>query len=331
MYNDFYGFKESPFTITPNSKFFYGSDKHTEALNTLLYAIEERKGFVVITGEIGSGKTTICRTLLNKLDNKTNTAMITNTNINAKDLLYMILDDLEVDFKPGAKARLLSQLNQYLIDQLRADKNVVLIIDEAQNLSPSVLEEVRMLSNLETESEKLIQIILLGQPELKRKLALSRLEQLRQRVAVFYHLDPLTQPETTEYVLHRLKIASASETKYFTDEALNLIYQFSQGIPRLINHICDSAFLTGYANDQKIIGEDIMLGVINDSPMQQIIKPAKPGTRNQEDDTPMPTDTDLKCNPTDSQNASASDTQILNKTQNNDLLSFYRVGKYKLS
>ena len=150
MYHKFYGFKEAPFNMTPNSRFFYESAKHIEALSTLIYAVESRKGFVVITGDIGSGKTTVCRTLLNRLDPKTQTALVTNTHISGKDLLIAVLEDLEVEYTHGSKARLLSQLDQYLIDQLRNDHNVVLIIDEAQNLKPAVLEEVRMLSNLET-------------------------------------------------------------------------------------------------------------------------------------------------------------------------------------
>ena len=154
MYHDFYGFSESPFNLTPNSKFFYSSTRHMEALSTLVYAIKERKGFVVITGNIGSGKTTVCRALLNQLDSKTQTALITNTHISGRDLLMAILEELEVEFIPGSKSKLLSQLNEYLIEQLRHNHNVVLIIDEAQNLTPAVLEEVRMLSNLETENEK---------------------------------------------------------------------------------------------------------------------------------------------------------------------------------
>ena len=206
-----------------------------------MYAINERKGFVVVSGNVGSGKTTVCRTLLNQLNASTQTALITNSHIGGKDLLYTILEELEVDFEPGSKARMLSQLNDYLIEQLRLNNNVVLIIDEAQNLKPNVLEEVRMLSNLETENEKLIQILFLGQPELKKKLAMPSLEQLRQRIAVYYHLTPLNQEDTTSYILHRLHVASGSHKKYFTEEALALIYRFSKGVPRVINQICDSA------------------------------------------------------------------------------------------
>jgi general secretion pathway protein A len=271
MYLKFYGFKEGPFNLTPNSKFFFSSPKHVEALSSLLYSINHRKGFIVITGEIGSGKTTVCRTMLNQLDKHTEIALITNTNLNGKDLLMTILEDLEIDFNPNwTKSRLLSRLNDYLVEQLQRGRNVVLIIDEAQNLKPLVLEEVRMLSNLETETEKLIQIILIGQPELKNTLALSRLDQLRQRVSFYFHLSALDFFETKEYILHRLKIASGSEQIYFTEEALKLVYQFSKGVPRLINQICDLAFLTGYVDAVPIIDERIMSEVIEESPMQKL-------------------------------------------------------------
>lgn len=272
MYNSFYNFKETPFNLTPNSRFFFSSDKHTEALDSLVYAINQRKGFVVITGEIGAGKTTVCRTLLNKLNKYTQVALVTNTHLNSKDLLMTIMEDLGIDFQAGSKSKMLSQLNNYLIEELQKDNNVVLIIDEAQNLKPSVLEEIRMLSNLETETEKLIQIILLGQPELKQKLSLARLEQLRQRVSVYFHLSPLSKQETKDYVVHRLKVASESDRQYVTDEALDLVYEFSKGVPRLINQICDSAFLTGYVREANVIDHDILNEVINESPVKQFVQ-----------------------------------------------------------
>jgi len=270
MYFKFFGFKEAPFNMTPNSRFFFESTKHTEALSTLLYAVEERKGFVVITGNIGSGKTTVCRTLLNKLSSVTQTALITNTHMSGKDMLANILDDLEVDYTAGSKSKMLSRLNHYLIEQLRNDQNVVVIIDEAQNLTPAVLEEIRMLSNLETENEKLIQIILLGQPELKKKLSLPSLEQLRQRIAVFYHLVPLTEKETHDYILYRLKIASDSDQQYFTQEAIDLAYRFSKGVPRLVNSICDSALLNGFIYEKSIIDGELMQEVVDEAPMTLI-------------------------------------------------------------
>ena len=271
MYFEYFEFKEPPFNLTPNSRFFFEGNKHKEALNSLFYAINQRKGFIVITGEIGSGKTTVSRALINKLDKNTEVALITNTHLNSKDLLMTLLEDLEVEFQPGFyKAKLLSRLNDYLLAQAHRGHNVVLIIDEAQNLRPAVLEEVRMLSNLETETEKLIQIVLIGQPELKQKLGLSRLEQLRQRVAIYFHLSPLDFEEMQEYILYRLKVASQSDREYFSPEALRLVYQFSNGVPRLINQICDFALLTGYVDGLKIIDERIMQEVIGESPMQQL-------------------------------------------------------------
>lgn len=267
MYEIFYNLKEKPFNNNPDPRFFYPSPKHEEALNRLTYAIEERKGFIVITGEIGSGKTTICRKLLRKLDNDRNEiALITNTHLNAKDLLVAILEDLQVDYKPGTKIKLLSQLNDFLIRKMEDGKNVILIIDEAQNLSPSVLEEVRMLSNLETDTEKLLQIILLGQPQLREKLQKKNLEQFIQRISVHYHLYPLTKEETYGYIRHRLSAASQNGTPdVFAPEALDLAYKFSQGVPRLINYVCDNALLSGFVYERREIDGKLMREVIDES------------------------------------------------------------------
>jgi len=264
MYKKFYGFTEKPFNTTPDSKFFFPSHKHAEALNSLFYAIDERKGFVVITGEIGSGKTTITRTLLNRLNVDTRVALITNTHLTCKELIVNILEEFEVDFQPGSKQRLLSQLNGYLIKQLAANTNMVLLIDEAQNLPTKVLEEVRMLSNLETEKEKLIQIILVGQPQLKTKLEHIKLEQFKQRIAVFYHLNSLNQHETHDYILHRLKLVGTDVENIFTPDAIKLIFTHSHGIPRIINILCDSALLSGYILETKTITPEIMTEVIKE-------------------------------------------------------------------
>ncbi len=265
MYESFYGFREKPFNTTPDSRFFFPSHKHAEALNSLIYAINERKGFVVITGEIGAGKTTICRTLISKMDENTKIALITNTHLSCKELISIILEDLEVDYRDGTKAKLLSQLNQYLISELAQNCNVVLIIDEAQNLSPKVLEEVRMLSNLETETEKLIQIILMGQPQLKSKLEMPNLLQFKQRVAVHYHLYPLDKEETRGYIRHRLALASNnSDDSTFTDDALDAIYKYSGGVPRVVNLLCDSALLSGFVYEAKSIDAKIIEEVVSD-------------------------------------------------------------------
>lgn len=264
MYEKFYGFSEKPFNTTPDSKFFFPSSRHTEALNNLIYAINERKGFVVITGEIGAGKTTVTRALLNKLDVNTKVALITNTHLTQKELISQMLEELEVEYKPGGKQKLLSVLNHYLIKQLSADINVVLIIDEAQNLTPKVLEEVRMLSNLETEKEKLIQIILIGQPQLKAKLENPKLAQFKQRIAVYYHITSLDRGETQGYILHRLKLVSADGLNIFNPKAVDTIYTYSAGIPRLINLVCDNALLSGYTYDTKEITEEIIYEAIKE-------------------------------------------------------------------
>ena len=265
MYEKFFGFTEKPFNTTPDSKFFFPSSKHTEALNSLIYAINERKGFVVITGEIGAGKTTVCRTLINKLDMNTRVAIITNTHLTPKELISEILDEFEIEHKGGTKQRLLSYLNGFLIQQLADGINVVLIIDEAQNLPPKVLEEVRMLSNLETEKEKLIQIILMGQPQLRAKLDNARLEQFKQRIAVYYHLSPLTKKETKEYIQHRLKLVSSNGTlDMFDHPAIDVIYEHSGGIPRIVNLVCDSALLSCYIYETKKITQKIINEVIKE-------------------------------------------------------------------
>lgn len=264
MYKKFYGFTEKPFNTTPDSKFFFPSAKHAEALDSLVYAINERKGFVVITGEIGAGKTTISRTLLSRLNMDTKVALITNTHLTCKELIAQILEEFEVDYQPGSKQKLLSQLNDYLIKQLANNTNMVLLIDEAQNLPSKVLEEVRMLSNLETEKEKLIQIILIGQPQLKAKLEHIKHEQFRQRISVFYHLNSLNQHETKEYILHRLKLAGTEVENIFSPEVISLIYHHSRGIPRVINIICDSALLSGYVLETKTITPEMMKDVIKE-------------------------------------------------------------------
>ena len=259
-YNRYFGFRENPFNQTPDSSFFFPSEAHKTALDALTYAIKQRKGFVVITGEIGSGKTTVVRTLLRRLDANVRTALITNTHLSPKGVITLILEDLGIAYKPGPKEKLLIQLNEYLLQQMSEDKNTVLIIDEAQNLSPACLEEVRMLSNLETEKEKLIQIVLIGQPELRGKLDLPRLAQLRQRVAIQFHLTPLSQGDSRDYIFHRLNTAKANGRDYsglFEESALHKIYTSSRGVPRVINNICDHLLLSAYVSQTELITEQM--------------------------------------------------------------------------
>lgn len=253
MYEKFYGFKDRPFNMTPDSDFFFASSKHEEALNRLLLAISERNGFAVVTGEIGSGKTTVCRTLLNKLDPLTKVALVLNTHLGKKEFLTTILEDLGIEYRSTSKTHLMSALNKFLIEQAARDINVVILVDEAQNLTPAVLEEVRMLSNLETEKEKLVQIILIGQPELRTKLAHPKLEQFSQRIVLYYHLEPLDRAETEQYIIHRLKKAGHEAANLFDKEAIEEIYKYSKGVPRLINLACHNALISGIVYEAKEI------------------------------------------------------------------------------
>jgi len=217
------------------------------------YGIEERMGFLEITGEIGTGKTTLCKAFLNTLDDHTKTAFILNSNLAEDQLLQAIVEDFGIQLKNKSKISMLNELNRFLLEQARCNNNVVLIIDEAQNLRPSMLEQVRLLSNLETEKEKLLQIILVGQPELKEKLLSRELEQLRQRIAIRYHITPLGKDEVSGYINHRLNVAGANGRKFFKEDAINEVFKFSRGIPRLINIICDKALLAGYAVEKEDI------------------------------------------------------------------------------
>ncbi|MBU1888312.1 MAG: XrtA-associated ATPase [Candidatus Omnitrophica bacterium] len=253
MYLEFYGLKEKPFSVTSDPNFLYLSRKHREAISHMQYGIEERMGFMEITGEIGTGKTTISKALLNTLDEHTKTAFILNSNLSETQLLEAIVTDFGIKLKNKNRITMLNEFNRFLLEQLRCNNNTVLIIDEAQNLKSSLLEQIRLLSNLETEKEKLLQIILVGQPELKEKLASRELTQLRQRIAIRYHILPLDRDEVEAYIYHRLNIAGSNGKNFFTEGAVNEVYRFSNGIPRLVNIICDKALLAGFASNKKNI------------------------------------------------------------------------------
>ncbi len=250
MYESFFGFKEKPFNITPDPKYLYLSEQHQEAIAHLLYGIQERGGFVVVTGEIGTGKTTLCRYLINQMDDRTEGAIIFNPNLSEIELLKSINEDFGIISTGQTKKELVDELNQFLLEERLRGKNMVLIIDEAQNLHPAVLEQIRMLSNLETEKEKLIQIILTGQPQLKRLLARPELRQLDQRITARYHLKPLNRKETYEYIRHRLEVATNGDHVAFERAAMKQVYRFAKGIPRLINVVCDRALLGAFAVGQ---------------------------------------------------------------------------------
>ncbi len=246
MYEQFYGFEESPFNITPDPRFLFFSEKHREAFNHLLFGIRERKGFIQITGEVGAGKTTLCRALLEELGEGYRTALILNPFVSRDQLLWMILTELGLDPDEDGGILRLARLNGYLLEQLHSGHDVVLLIDEAQDLSRDLLEQIRLLSNLETDQRKLLQIVLVGQPELRDLLEERGLRQLRQRITVRYHLEPLTRWETEAYIQHRLHVAGANSRPTFSRGALRRIYRYSHGVPRLINAICDKTLLAGY-------------------------------------------------------------------------------------
>lgn len=265
MYRKFYGFKERPFEITPDTKFVYLSENHQEALAHLQYAVREGKGFSVITGEAGTGKTTLVHMLLGKLDGRVRTSYISNPILDRSDFLNYVCDDLGIE-SDGMKSRgqSLTALHNFLLTCFAENEKVFLIIDEAQSLEPKLLQEVRLLTNLETSRNKLLHVILLGQPELNKILAEPRFRPLKQRITVRYHLRPLNRKETKEYILYRLKKAGSRDIAIFDTGAIKAIYKYSKGIPRLINIVCDNALLTGFSSEQNRIGKSIIRDVIRD-------------------------------------------------------------------
>jgi len=254
MYKQFFGLREEPFNMTPDPHFLYFSKRHMELLSCLHYGVQWRKGFIEITGEIGAGKTTVCRLFLETIKHKAKTALILNPTLSESQLLQTIVDDFGIAVKGRTKKAYFDAINTFLLDALAEGSNAVLIIDEAQNLSPRTLEQIRLLSNLETEKHKLIQIVLVGQPELRDLLRSPSLVQLRQRISVRYHLMPLDYTETEAYIYHRLKCAGCPEEEViFTTHALANIYEYSKGVPRLINVVCDKILLAAYVRGTKKI------------------------------------------------------------------------------
>jgi type II secretory pathway predicted ATPase ExeA len=260
MYNSFFGFTENPFNLTPDPRYLFMSPSHKEAIEHMLYGINERKGFIVITGGIGTGKTTLCRTLLNHLGEDTRTALIFNSFISDMELLKSINQEFGIQMHPGdeTKKDYIDALNQFLLDIFAKGGNAVLIIDEAQNLSREVLEQIRMLSNLETAKEKLIQIVLIGQPELQGVLAAPSLRQLNERVMVRYDLKTLSFRDISGYMEHRMIVAGGHGIVRFTKGAVRGIYTYSRGNPRRINNLCDRALLVSYAMGRYDVSEGII-------------------------------------------------------------------------
>lgn len=258
MYCKFYGLKEKPFSVTADPSFFFASPKHKEALYHLSYGVNHKKGIIVITGEIGTGKTTLCKFFLNQLKSNIRTAIVLNPYLPQIQLLEAIVKDFGLAPRDKSVISLIWDLNKFLLREAGHGNNVVLIIDEAQNLKPHQLEQIRLLSNLETEKDKLIQIVLVGQPELNKKLELYELRQLQQRIMVRYHITPLNSTDVQEYIKHRLLIAGAADKIRFTDEAISQIAYFSEGIPRLINAVADRALLAGFVMETNTLDADII-------------------------------------------------------------------------
>ncbi len=263
MYTDYYHLREEPFNITPDPRFLYLTNKHREALNHMLYGIRQRKGFICLTGEVGAGKTTLCRALLRELDHQQETALILNPVLTEAQLLRAVVEEFGIESKRLDRLGYLNLLNKYLLEINSTGRDAVLIVDETQDMPAKTLEMTRLLSNLETESQKLLQIVLVGQPELRKLLAKQSLRQLAQRITVRFHLDAMDPHDTAEYIRHRLRIARGENTEpnhmpWFDAGAIREVYRYSHGTPRLVNAVGDKALLAGYVHrteriDRKLV------------------------------------------------------------------------------
>lgn len=265
MYEDFYGMQDKPFSIVPNPAMVYGSKRHKQGLTYLNYALADDIGFVLFTGGIGTGKTTLLRRFLTETSPNIDIANVFNTNVSGLELLQFILREYEIEPVPDNKVECISALNDYCIENFAKGRRTLLIIDEAQNLSREALEEVRLLSNLQSQNQSLLQIILCGQPELKEIVHAPGLEQLAQRIAVRYHLTPLNREETGEYIRFRLEAAKAKNLDLFTEEALDLIFENTSGIPRAINILCNTALVYGFADELPQITAEVVKQVIEEN------------------------------------------------------------------
>ena len=267
MYEEYYGFTEKPFSLTPDPKYLFKSESHANAFELLQYAVRRREGFVVVTGDIGTGKTTLCRALLEEIDRNTFTALVLNPFLSEEDLLKLILQDFGVvsreDVKSGrlanvSKQELIETIYDFLLGLLPLRASAVLIIDEAQNLPMAVLEQIRILSNLETDKDKLLQILLVGQLNLNPILKAPQMRQLDQRVSIRYQLRPLSRDEVAAYVSHRLNVAGGSASVTFHPKALDIVHRRASGIPRLVNLLCDRSLLAAYSSRTNRVSADMV-------------------------------------------------------------------------
>jgi len=264
VYLEFYGLIRAPFEMTPDPAFLYLGESHQEGLATLVYGVRARKGFVLLTGEVGTGKTTLLHSLLAQLDPSTASAFLFNPRLDTDDFFRILFDEFGIEKQCRTKGEYLLALNAFLIERLQQNDTALLIIDEAQNLSPEMLEEVRLLSNLETPTSKLLQIMLVGQPELNDVLARPELRQLRQRIVLRHNLRPFTQAEVDDYVDERLRLAGYSGKGIFNRGARTELFAVTGGIPRLVNIVCDGALLTGYGRELSTLGRDVIREVAGD-------------------------------------------------------------------
>lgn len=264
MYLEHFGLTAFPFSTTPDPRFYYPSAKHREALACLLYTVEQRKGFALVSGEVGAGKSMLCRAALSRFGDQVDSALLVHTSLTAKQFFQAVCAEFGIPLKGKSKFELIRDIKDFLVERQNLNRSCVLIVDEAQNLTRDVLEEVRQLGNLETASEKLVQIILVGQPELRQVIAQPDLRQLNQRITVKFHLGALSTDDVSGYIDHRLKVAGANGAPVFDEEAKNAIFRASSGVPRLVNVLCDQALLEAFVNDRRHVGLETIRKVVGE-------------------------------------------------------------------
>ena len=279
MYQTFFGLRESPFNTNPDPRYLYLTKEIEEAMAGLVYGIQSRKGFVTLIGEVGTGKTTLVNRLLAWLhEQEIRTAFIFNSRVNSHQLLEFILAEFEIPCDSRSKTQQLMKLNQWLLDRHSAGETAVIIVDEAQNLSYPVLEEIRLLTNLETTTEKLLQIVLSGQSELEEKLKLPQLRQLRQRIMLRCKTSPLTKEQTHQYITERLRIAGADGVPIFSPQAMDVVHRYSKGIPRVVNLLCDNALGTAYVEEQRPVKPETVEEVAREFELHEVEPTAPAGS-----------------------------------------------------
>ena len=271
MYKKFFGLRENPFNVNPDPRFLFHTPETQEALACLMYGIKKRRGFILLTGEVGTGKTTLLNKVLDWLrSERVATSFVFNPRLNVTQFLDFMMTDFGIGHESRLKSQMLIRLNQWLLERYRAGEPAVLIVDEAQNLSPDVLEEIRLLTNLETSTEKLLQIVLSGQPELEEKLKLPQLRQLRQRIMLRCRTTPLSEEQTRDYIVERLRIAGASGEPIFSAKTVETIHVYSLGIPRVINLLCEHSLVNGFVEQQRPIQPKIVEEVAHEFQLDEV-------------------------------------------------------------